>query len=101
MVGLSVEETLELWASSLRAAKARMRPLFTQHGLRHRPNGFSTVCWARNGARRAGCERRRLEIRVFGGSRPFCDAPLGMPMPCAILFGTTPWTLFLIPRRFW
>lgn len=30
MAGLSVEETLELWASSLRAAKARMRPLFTQ-----------------------------------------------------------------------
>ena len=39
--------------------------------------------------------------RVFGGSRPFCDAPLGMPMPCAILFGTTPWTLLLIPRRCW
>lgn len=30
MAGLSVEETLELWASSLRDAKTRMRPLFTQ-----------------------------------------------------------------------
>ena len=30
MTGLSIEATLELWASSLRDVKARMRPLFTQ-----------------------------------------------------------------------
>jgi hypothetical protein len=30
MSGASTEETLELWAASLREAKARMRPLFTQ-----------------------------------------------------------------------
>ena len=30
MSGVSIEETLELWAASLRDAKARMRPLFTQ-----------------------------------------------------------------------
>src|ERR687886_1702313 len=30
MSGASIEETLELWASSLREVKARMRPLFTQ-----------------------------------------------------------------------
>src|SRR4051812_37079851 len=30
MSGASIEETLELWASSLRDVKARMRPLFTQ-----------------------------------------------------------------------
>lgn len=30
MTGASVEATLELWASSLRDVKARMRPLFTQ-----------------------------------------------------------------------
>ena len=30
MSGASIEETLELWAASLRGAKARMRPLFTQ-----------------------------------------------------------------------
>ncbi|MBB4442174.1 MULTISPECIES: transposase [Rhizobium] len=29
MTGVSIEATLELWASSLRDAKARMRPLFT------------------------------------------------------------------------
>src|SRR5512134_2993856 len=30
MSGTSIETTLELWASSLRDVKARMRPLFTQ-----------------------------------------------------------------------
>ena len=30
MTGLSIEGTLELWASSLRDVKARMRPLFSQ-----------------------------------------------------------------------
>ncbi|TCP72048.1 hypothetical protein C8J31_1774, partial [Rhizobium sp. PP-CC-2G-626] len=30
MVGASIETTLELWASSLRDVKARMRGLFTQ-----------------------------------------------------------------------
>ena len=30
MAGASIETTLELWASSLREVKARMRPLFTQ-----------------------------------------------------------------------
>jgi SRSO17 transposase len=30
MSGASIEATLELWASSLRDAKARIRPLFTQ-----------------------------------------------------------------------
>src|SRR5512142_2767078 len=30
MSGVSIEETLERWAASLREVKARMRPLFTQ-----------------------------------------------------------------------
>src|SRR5271154_3932814 len=30
MTGASIETTLELWASSLRDVKGRMRPLFTQ-----------------------------------------------------------------------
>src|SRR5215217_8022942 len=30
MSGASIEETLELWAASLREVKGRMRPLFTQ-----------------------------------------------------------------------
>ena len=30
MTGASIETTLELWASSLRSVKGRMRPLFAQ-----------------------------------------------------------------------
>ena len=30
MIGASIEQTLELWAASLREVKARVRPLFTQ-----------------------------------------------------------------------
>ena len=33
MAGASIEETLELWASSLRAVKARMRPLFLRERM--------------------------------------------------------------------
>ena len=33
MSGASIETTLELWASSLRDAKARMRPLFLQERM--------------------------------------------------------------------
>jgi len=34
MAGASVETTLELWASSLREVKGRIRPLFDQHNHR-------------------------------------------------------------------
>ena len=33
MAGMSIEETLELWASSLRTVNARMRPLFLQERM--------------------------------------------------------------------
>ena len=33
MAGVSIEQTLELWASSLRVVKARMRPLFLQERM--------------------------------------------------------------------
>ena len=33
MAGMAIEETLELWASSLRAVKTRMRPLFQQERM--------------------------------------------------------------------
>jgi hypothetical protein len=38
--GASIEATLELWASSLRDAKARICPLFTQD-----PGLFNAVRW--------------------------------------------------------
>jgi hypothetical protein len=38
MTGVSIETVLELWASSLRDVKARMRPLFTQERVASRPH---------------------------------------------------------------
>src|SRR5215212_7003020 len=38
--GASIETTLELWASSLRDAKARIRPLFTQDRVAASAGGF-------------------------------------------------------------
>jgi len=40
MVGASIETTLELWASSLRDVKARIRPLFTQERVASSAGAF-------------------------------------------------------------
>lgn len=40
MTGASIETTLELWASSLREVKARMRPLFTQERVAASASAF-------------------------------------------------------------
>jgi SRSO17 transposase len=40
MTGVSIETTLELWASSLRDVKARMRPLFTQERVANSASQF-------------------------------------------------------------
>ena len=40
MTGASIETTLELWASSLREVKARMRPLFSQTRVAASANSF-------------------------------------------------------------
>lgn len=41
MTGASIETTLELWASSLRDVKSRMRELFTQDRVAASANLFS------------------------------------------------------------
>ena len=40
MTGASIEATLELWASSLREVKSRMRPLFSQERVAASANSF-------------------------------------------------------------
>ena len=88
MTGLSVEETLELWASSLRAAKARMRPLFTQArvaasaerfldgllGEERRKTGWMRV--PRPGFETALCAGHATSLNLVAAlvSRAFCSA---------------------------
>ena len=69
MAGASIEATLELWASSLRDVKARLRFLFTQERLPRQRGFFLTACWAMSVARRAG-----LPSRGGGRSRSMAAA---------------------------
>jgi hypothetical protein len=60
MSGASIETTLELWASSLRDVKRRMRPLFTQARVGPLGGEFSRrLAWR-------GATQDRLDA---GGSR--------------------------------
>ena len=48
MPGASIESTLELWASSLRDVKARIRPLFTQERVASSAGAFlDGLLWTR------------------------------------------------------
>src|ERR1700740_1218492 len=81
MAGASIETTLELWASSLRNVKVRMRPLFTQErvaasaglfldgllGAERRKTG-----WLRAGA--SGDRRPWRQQAVLGRGRWDADA---------------------------
>jgi hypothetical protein len=43
MMGASIEAPLELWASSLRDVKGRMRPLFTQDRVAASASSFLAI----------------------------------------------------------
>jgi hypothetical protein len=79
MAGSSIEATLELWAQSLRDAKARIQPLFTQErvaasaglfldgllGEERRKTGWNAGgSRRRSGAVAAAGEIRRIAIRM-------------------------------------
>jgi hypothetical protein len=55
MSGASIETTLELWGSSLREAKARIRPLFTQERVAASADCSWMACWVQSVARQVGC----------------------------------------------
>ena len=114
MVGGSVEATLELWASSLRDVKERIRPLFLQErmaqsadlfldallGPERRKTGWM-LCSGLSGARRAGCARRRQAIPVLGASRRSWGELSGTRMACGMWCGTTWSRRWLRLMPFW
>ena len=83
MMGASIETTLELWASSLREVKSRMRPLFAQERAALNAGLFVDGL--------LGDERRKtgwMRAEAAGDPGPWRQqAVLGrdrwMPMPCA------------------
>src|ERR1700679_2130537 len=75
MAAASIETTLELWASSLRAVKSRIRPLFTQERVAASAGVFldgilgderRKTGWMRAEAARDPGPWRRLAILVRG-----------------------------------
>ena len=85
MSGVSIEETLELWAASLREVKARIRPLFTQDRVAGSAGVFLDGLL---GEERRKTGRKRPVIPAPGGSRRSWGAAAGMPMLCAILYAS-------------
>ena len=84
MSGASIEETLELWAASLREVKARMRPLFTQERVA-RSAGLFLDGLLGEARRKTGW----LRAEAVGDPGPWRQQAIlgrgaGMPMRCAI-----------------
>ena len=86
--GASVEDTLELCASSLRDVKERIRPLFTQARVAASAGDFLDALLG-NEPRKTGWMRARLRVILArGGNKPCWDAVAGMPTHCAMSCGT-------------
>lgn len=73
MAGASIEKTLELWASSLRDVKSRIRNLFTQERVAASANLFLDGLLG-NERRKTGWMRAEA---ARGGNRPFWVAGVG------------------------
>jgi len=96
MTGASIEATLELWASSLREVKARMRPLFTQERVAASAGHFF--------GRLAGGRKTQNGMDACGSgwrSRPLAaTGDLGSRMPCATSCAITRLRHWRIPMPF-
>ena len=84
MTGVSVETALELWASSLRDVKGRIRPLFQQDRMAASAGLFLDALLVLSGARRAGCVRKPRAIPGRGASRLCSVGRSGRPMRFAM-----------------
>src|ERR1700759_3693714 len=101
MMGASIEATLELWASSLRDVKGRMRPLFTQERVAASAGSFLDGL--------LGAEPRKsgwMRAEAAGDRGPWRQQAIlgrgrGTPMRCATLFATTAWSPWPIRRLCW
>ena len=78
MAGASIEATLELWASSLRDVKERMRPLFTQERVAASAGAFLDGLLG-NERRKTGWMRAEAaDVLARGGSQAiFGPRPVG------------------------
>jgi hypothetical protein len=86
MAGASIETTLELWASSLRAVKALIRPLFTQERVAVSAGLFLDGVLGDERRKTGWMRAEAAGTQALGASRPFWAAVVGMLMRCAISY---------------
>src|SRR5664279_3860909 len=79
MTGISIETTLELWASSLRAVKARMAPLFTQERVAASAGLFLDGLLADQDAKITNCQIGVFCAYVSRHGHAFIDRALYLP----------------------
>jgi hypothetical protein len=65
----SIEETLALWATSLREIKKRIRPLFNQDRVARNAGLFLESLLGDEQRKSVGCARRQLAILALGGNK--------------------------------
>jgi hypothetical protein len=86
--GASIETTLELWASSLREVKTRMRPLFKQERMAVSAGLFLDGLLGEERRKTGWMRAGRPAILARGGSSRCWDGGNGTRMRCAILCGS-------------
>ena len=102
MTGASIETTLELWASSLREVKKRIRPLFAQERTALNAGAVRGRAARRRASQdRMDAARRQRAILGLGGSRRFWAVTGGMPMRCAIWCATMSASILRTRMRCW
>ena len=84
----SIEETLALWAASLREIKKRIRPLFGQERVAKNAGLFLEGLLGDEQRKTGWMRAEGLAILAHGGSRRSWAGEIGMLMPCATSFGT-------------
>lgn len=97
MAGASIETTLELWATSLRDVKARMRSLFTQDRVAASANLFLDGLLGDERRKTGWMRAEAAGDPVRGDSRPYWAAADGMLTRFATSSATMSWSIS--PRR--
>lgn len=99
--GGSIEDTLSLWAASLRDAKQRIRPLFTQDRVAASAGHFLDALLG-NEPRKTGWMR----AEAAGDSGPWrqqavLGVGVGTPTPCATLCATRSSSIWAMTALCW
>ena len=97
----SVEETLALWAASLREIKQRIRPLFTQERVATNAGLFLEGLLGDEQRKTGWMRAEAAGDPAHGGSRRFWVVETGTLMPCAISCTTMSSSIWRMTMRCW